>query len=187
MAMNDFHEKTVEDIMFENKHIIHERGFENFYEHTIRQFILPSGKIIDLFTYEIKNKILHFKIIELKRDSITEGSIFQIGRYILELIELTRGLFEKIEYKLIIVGSTINEPAIIILDLGIKIDFYIYKYEYDGINFKKLSAGMYPYFDVETTPSYAAVDFVKELRKPYGTMESLPDTSEIYDQGGQEL
>ncbi len=40
---NDFLEKTLEEIIFENWAVIPERGFTELLEFTERQFRLPSG------------------------------------------------------------------------------------------------------------------------------------------------
>lgn len=56
MIMNDFFEKTLEDIIIQNKDECIKRGFPSFYEITGRQCLLPSGSIVDIFSLEIPSE-----------------------------------------------------------------------------------------------------------------------------------
>lgn len=77
---NDFLEKTPEDIVFENRAVIHTKGLCKFRGTSFRQVILPSGKKMDIISYDIRNgrdlnlrlfrvmnEILDRKIEELKQ------------------------------------------------------------------------------------------------------------------------
>src|SRR5579871_3922858 len=104
--MNDFLEKTLEDIIYDHKEIIHERGFSKFYKNTERQFRLPNGQIIDLFTFEIMDDILYFKIIELKRLELNLSSIWQIYSYFQFIWEQCVNRYKDVKYELILAGRT---------------------------------------------------------------------------------
>jgi hypothetical protein len=50
----DFFEETLESIIYEEKEECVKRGFPALYKHTVRQYILPSGRKIDLLTFEFE-------------------------------------------------------------------------------------------------------------------------------------
>lgn len=45
-------EKPIEDLIFQNKDIIHNFGFISFLGQSFRQYELPSGKKIDIVTHD---------------------------------------------------------------------------------------------------------------------------------------
>lgn len=69
MAVN-FLETDIEQIIFDNRNDLHNRGFIKFLKNTNRQHRLPSGKIIDLITFQVDDDAIRFKVIELKRGEI---------------------------------------------------------------------------------------------------------------------
>jgi len=135
--LNDFFEKTVEDIIFENKDIIHTRGFMKLKEHSFRQVYLPSGKKIDILGLEINNGNLFCDIYELKKKVINADAICQAYNYYTELKCITRGYFASFDAQIIMVGKT-YEPVSVIDALPVKIKVYSYDYKMDGIRFKEL-------------------------------------------------
>ena len=134
---NDFLEKTLEEIIFENWAVIPERGFTELLEFTERQFRLPSGGVIDLLTWNIKGDVLYITIIELKKDAISAAAFFQLLNYYCELMSLTMGSFSEVRPKIVLVGNSIPVDIGNIMMITGNLELYSYKYNYDGIHFKK--------------------------------------------------
>ena len=59
---NDFLEKTLEDIVYENRYVMHEMGLSRFKSHAYRQVILPSGRKIDILGFEIKDGQITYRL-----------------------------------------------------------------------------------------------------------------------------
>lgn len=133
--MPDFSEKSLETMMFENRKEIHERGFDRFYENVIRQFRLPNGGIIDLFTFEIENNELKFRIIELKKGCIDSAAYWQIFGYFIEVASKTEHDFEKVTYELVLVGESLTEEIETMVMVGTDLAIYTYSFGYDGLVF----------------------------------------------------
>lgn len=146
--MSNFLEKTLEDIIYENRDIIQNRGFPKLLRHTKRQLKLPSGFIIDLFSFQIDTNVLHFKIIELKRDTITMDSIAQIGRYYDEISWLTSA-YPFVNYDLILVGKEIDNAALAAWRISQRLFLYTYKYDYNGIKFDQRTESLFDKFPSE--------------------------------------
>lgn len=138
----DFTEKTLEDIIIENKDKISERGFPAFYQNVVRQFKLPSGKIIDILSFMIVEDILMVKIFELKRDEIKIDGLCQISDYAYEFFCFTFPHFSNVQIDKFIVGSDASKEVISINDLQIGIELYLYKYTINGLFFKKFESIM---------------------------------------------
>lgn len=160
--VNDFLEKTLEEIIFEHKDIIHEKGFIKFYEKTFRQFYLPSGRKIDIFSFQIKEDILYFKIVELKRECLTIESMIQISDYFYELMYMSVPIFKEVKYELVLVGRSLDEKLMFIPDLGLGIDLFTYQYKIDGIYFHKVDKGIDYLISKE---DWAKTDFWDKLTK----------------------
>lgn len=135
--MGDISEKNLETMIFKNRHTIHERGFIKFYANTERQFRLPNGLIIDIFTYEVIDDVLFFKIIELKVTAMTPDAIFQLIRYFSFLHVYTQDQFKNVKWELILVGCDHTEHSLDIMGLGIKISFYEFEFGFNGLFFKR--------------------------------------------------
>ena len=131
---NDFLEKTLEDIIYNNRTVIHTRGFGIVKENAFRQVILPSGKRIDILGFEISDGCFSCDIYELKRDTINADAICQAFNYYTELKCVTDGHFSNFKAKIIMVGRK-YEPVSIIDSLPVKIEVYTYEYHMDGIKF----------------------------------------------------
>lgn len=134
--MKDFLEQTLEDIIFSNRNIIHEKGLSRLYQNSIRQFVLPSGKKIDIFSFEIKDCVIEFSVIELKKDKGDLQTIVQAIEYYGELCEIMNSNFSIHVGKIIVVGSDIKQNPLPFL-LNIPVEIYSYEYLIGGIAFKR--------------------------------------------------
>lgn len=136
--LNDFLEKTLEDIIYNNRDVIHSRGLSKIKSNAYRQVILPSGKKIDILGFEIKSGVLCCDIYELKREVINADAICQAFNYYTELKFITKNFFSNIDAKIIMVGRK-YEPVSIINALPVPIDVFTYEYYMDGIVFNEVS------------------------------------------------
>lgn len=138
--MENFIEKTIEEIIFENRDRIHEKGLENvFYKNAERQFYLPSGKEIDILTWEVEGDEIKVSIIELKKDAINEAAYWQIFGYYDELIGICFTNFKKFHFTLVLIGSSVCLNVNLACGLTNKVNVYKYSYNFDGIRFEKLN------------------------------------------------
>lgn len=137
MVMNDFFEKNLEDIVFDKRDTVHEKGFPKFYKHAQRQFSLPSGKRIDIFTWEVVGGKLFARIIEFKRTAITEDTLWQGIHYHDLLITITAGCFIDYDIDIILIGTDMyySSNVMFAASLSDKIRLFEYQYSYDGIKF----------------------------------------------------
>lgn len=133
---SDFLEKTLEDIIYENRKVIHLRGLPKLRTNAYRQFILPSGKKIDILAFEIFEGTLRCDIYELKKDIINSDAICQAFGYYQEIKCLTKPFFRRIEARILMIGRK-YEPVSVLDSLPIPIDVYTYQYLMDGISFIK--------------------------------------------------
>ena len=131
-------ERNLEDIIYENRTTVHERGFHKMKQKAFRQVILPSGKKIDIFGFEITDGCLVCDIYELKRDIINADAVCQAFGYFKEIEHITKPYFRSISAKIIMVGKK-YEPVSILDSLPIPIDVYTYIYKIDGIIFTKIT------------------------------------------------
>jgi len=136
--MNDFFEKTLEDIVFEKRDTIHERGLDIFYKNSIRQFYL-LGKRIDILTWEINDDILYARIIEFKREALKEYALFQAAEYYADFMSTIFGRFKNYHIEVILIGSKGNKNIQHITTLTDLIKVYTYSYGFDGIKFEEIS------------------------------------------------
>lgn len=134
--MEGFLEKTLEDIIFQNKEKIQEKGFCSFYKNTVRRFPL-NCKFIDIFSWEIDGDELRFKIIELKKDNISVSSLLQISGYYCDLMHAISGHFKSVNSELVLVGSNYDNDMLGVSMLTNSIRYFIYSYGIDGIKFKE--------------------------------------------------
>jgi hypothetical protein len=91
---------------------------------------------MDLFTYEVVDDILYFKIIELKIGPIDADAIFQIIRYFTFMHMYTQDQFKDVKWELILVGSDHTTYSLDISGIGVKISFYEFSFGFDGLFFK---------------------------------------------------
>lgn len=131
----DFLEQTLEDIIYDNRDIIHEKGFLPLLKTVCRQFQLPSGKKIDILSYDYSEKELSVYVIELKKDKAAQDALFQAYGYLNEFlccIDMSN-LFA-IYAKVVLVGYKTKELPICNF-LSLPVELYTYKYGIHGIEF----------------------------------------------------
>lgn len=131
---SDFLEKTVEDIVFENRDKVYSRGLCPFKKYAFRQVILPSGRRIDILGFEIMDGRLYIDVYELKRDVINIEAVGQAYNYIDEINQLIKGSFKSVEPSIIMVGRRYS-PIPLLDNMKTPISVYTYDYDFDGIKF----------------------------------------------------
>lgn len=169
--MPDFSEKSLEIMIFENRHAIRDRGFDKFYKHTERQFKLPNGGIIDLFTYEIEGDHIKFRIIELKKGKLNLAAFDQILSYFIEVWAILDRSFKKVTYECVLVGEEVDDFIEGLLMFGTDMNIFTYSFGYDGLFFKNKKE--YPLFSEVTWREFKENDsyllssmaFINKLNK----------------------
>ena len=133
---NDFLEKTLEDLIFENRAKIHENGLPKFKHRSYRQFYLPSGRKIDIISFEFISGTLFVNLYELKKECIDTSSICQAYNYMHEFKGLLKGLYNECHVKIVLVGKK-YDPISILDGLQADIEVYTYDYRLNGLQFYK--------------------------------------------------
>lgn len=142
---SDFLERTLEDIVFDNRDKIHMKGLKRLKSKSFRQVILPSGKKLDILSYDISNSgHLSFDIYELKRDYINIEAVCQAYNYYNEIGQLIDGHFKSWDASIVMVGKRYDNISIL-AGMKIPISVYTYEYGYDGITFKDADVQSSPY------------------------------------------
>jgi len=136
MIMNDFFEKTLEEIVFDRRNTIHERGLDIFYKNAERQVYL-DGKKIDILTWEIANDVIYARIIEFKREKVGEAALFQGLHYYSDFICATMGSFKDYHVEVILIGTEISANVRTAMYVSNVIKAYEYSYGFDGVYFKE--------------------------------------------------
>lgn len=137
MMQDNFFEKTLEELIFNNINKATERGLPFFYPNNIRQFRLPSGTIIDVISFEFSENHLNIKIFELKRDKITAESIFQVLGYENEIFTLCFPHFPDINIENILIGKDMDANVFLVNNGQFNLEVYLYKYTFDGVFFNQ--------------------------------------------------
>lgn len=132
----DFLEKTVEDIVFENKEVIHNYGLPKFKKTVFRQFVLPSGKKLDIVAFDLTEGHLSLDIYELKRHEINTDAICQAYNYFIQVTQLTAGKFKSVDIHIIMVGRW-YDPFLLFEKMELPFSVYTYDYKLNGMRFKK--------------------------------------------------
>jgi len=136
--MNNFLEKTLEDIIMSNLGKMPSKGLDIFYKNTVNQISFNTC-IADIFTWEEVDDVLYCRIIELKKDCVDESAFWQILNYKFDLfcfISKNYKNIKDIKIELILIGSSFNDNIDLVSSYtGLR----LYKYEYgvDGIIFNK--------------------------------------------------
>lgn len=135
-----FFEKDLEDMMFENRLTLKDRGFAEFYPNVARQVRLPLGGIIDILTWDIVGDLLKVRVIELKKNSIDIAAFTQVSQYA-GIFFAHSIMFEKLEIEIVLVGLY---PDGDLLDIITAIDYpniklYTYSFDYNGLKFEKFT------------------------------------------------
>lgn len=137
-------EKPLEDIIFENKDKIHKYGFIYFSSKAFRQYLLPSGKKIDIVTWERLDDEVYLDIIEIKKDSISgRNGIVQAYEYAAELTDIlfSESGVNTIYLKIILVGYDYTDLSVTKF-LSFLPDIYTYiTCPLDGTKFTQVSEG----------------------------------------------
>jgi len=133
---SDFLEKTLEDIIFENRASIHNHGLPRFRKTVFRQFILPSGKKLDIFSYDLNDGHIVIDIYELKRYDINTDAICQAYNYFMEVTQFIAGKFKSIDIHIIMIGRYYT-PVIIFEKINLPFSVYTYDYQLSGMSFQK--------------------------------------------------
>ncbi len=132
----DFLEKTVEDIVFENKEVIHNYGLPKFRKTVFRQFVLPSGKKLDIVAFDLIDGHLILDIYELKRHEINTDAICQAYNYFIQVTQLTAGKFKSVDIHIIMVGRW-YDPFMLFEKMELPFSVYTYDYKLTGMTFRK--------------------------------------------------
>lgn len=140
---NDFYEQTVEDIIFDNRTIIHRYGLPVFKKTTFRQFYLPSGKKIDIISYDLTDGHIKIDVYELKRLTINADAICQAYNYFIELTSVTAGKFKSVDIHIIMVGRA-YEPMLLFEKMNLPFSVYTYDYRLTGMIFSKHQERLHP-------------------------------------------
>ncbi len=161
-------EHDLEQLIYDQRFTIHERGFPRFYANTKRQFRLPNGKVIDIFTWEVVDDCLRYKIIELKKDWLTGRSLAQLANYYVWIKTFLTGNFRKIEPELILVGYSSDANLLDLVEMGIKVSTYHYNWNEDGLTFQKWKqVKEYRMADLHIDHIIQGRDLSEKLRKGY--------------------
>lgn len=135
--MNDFTEKTLEEIIFENRDKVSERGFPFFLKNSIRQFILPSGLKVDLFSFEINEDSICCRVFELKKENLDTDSLCQLLRYCTEIYSLLIPHFTNISIDKFLIGKKVCDDLSLLHLHLVDVELYTYTYNFDGVFFHK--------------------------------------------------
>lgn len=151
----NFLEKNLEDIIYEaDNNALNDRGL-NIYGKKIRQTKIGNYGVSDLITYKrIKNQFgglfLSIQLFELKKDAINMNTFNQACRYARGIQRFLTGKNIEFNIDVVLVGNQIdmsdsmcyltnlipcNSPEMP-SDAISSIQFYTYKYDFDGITFK---------------------------------------------------
>lgn len=133
---SDFLEKTLEDIIFENRNTIHGHGLPKFKKTIFRQFVLPSGKKLDIFSYDLIDGHIVIDIYELKRASINTDAVCQAYNYFMEVTQFTAGRFKSVDIHIIMIGRY-YDPVMVFEKMNLPFSVYTYDYQLNGMTFLK--------------------------------------------------
>lgn len=136
---SDFLEQTLEDIIFENRYIIHTKGLNPFKRTSFRQVILPSGKKLDILTYDITEGHISIDLYELKKECINLDAILQAYNYFTEVSTCICGNFKTFDIHIIMIGRRYDPPPLL-EKMKLPISVFVYDYELNGISFTKMQS-----------------------------------------------
>lgn len=136
---SDFLEKTLEDIIFENRGMIHTRGLDAFKLTAFRQVVLPSGKKMDIIAYKIVGGHISIDLYELKKDTINLDAICQAYNYFAEMSVHLCGSFKTYDIHIIMIGRR-YEPIPLFDKMKLPVSVFVYDYGLNGISFTKMQS-----------------------------------------------
>lgn len=180
---NDFYEKTVEDLIFDNRANIHLHGLPKFRNTSFRQFVLPSGKKMDIISYDIIEGNLIVDIYELKRLSIDTDAVCQAYNYYTELLSITSSRFRSVEIQIIMIGRTFA-PIPIFEKMNLPFSVYTYDYKFTGVSFQKHQTKLQPH-NTDDNFCFGLWAFGSGLHFPDGQPNTIYIGSEYFDYKNQ--
>lgn len=137
-------ERPIEDVIFENKDIIHEKGFIVFNSIAHRQFELPSQKKIDIVTWEVLDDEMKLAIIEIKKDEVSgKSGVLQAYEYAAELTDIffKETIIKTIYLNVILVGYELKDLSVLKF-LTFQPDIYLYDFNtLSGFKFNQQTEG----------------------------------------------
>lgn len=160
----DFLEKTLETIIHESYDECIKRGFPELYANRKRQFNVPDIGFIDIFSFEIRDDILYCKIIELKREKLTDQCFWQLCKYHHSILCLTFRHFKEVKIELILVGNDLDSKIFHLADLNVDMRFIVYSYSATGITFSELNKGLGDYYSSDDPQSSVPLEFSNRLK-----------------------
>jgi len=136
--MNNFLEKTLEQIIMSNLDKMPSKGLDIFYKNTVNQIAFNTN-IADIFTWEEIDDVLYCRIIELKKEHVDLNAFKQIFNYKYDLFIFIHKNYmhiKDIKIELILIGCTFKDDLdLISAYVGLRL--YEYTYGIDGIVFKE--------------------------------------------------
>lgn len=113
--MKKFYEKDLETIIFENRKDVHDFGFIVFGSKAFRQYKLPSGRKIDIVTWDTNLDETEVSIIEIKKNSISgRDGLVQAYEYAAELTDVLfkGGIINTIYLKIVLLGYEVADLSV---------------------------------------------------------------------------
>jgi len=157
------YEAALENMILSNIEFAQLRGFPDVFANTKQQFRLQTGKVCDIFSYEIIGNSFSCKIFELKRGQLGISSLLQVVEYGIDTAKYSVHSFEEVNIELYLVGADINNEILNLFGWGVNVNIITYEYKFDGIHFENLSLpGTFP------TPYW--------VKRPHEMMERPPDS-----------
>jgi hypothetical protein len=137
--MNNFLEKTLENIIMSNIDKMPSKGLDIFYKNTVNQIAFNTC-VADIFTWEEVDDVLYCRIIELKKDCCDESSFWQVLNYKIDLFIFIHNNYmhiKDVKIELVLIGCTFKDNVEFISNYsGLKL--YKYNYGIDGITFEHM-------------------------------------------------
>ena len=140
---------------------------------------MPSGKRIDIFSWEIRDNVFYANVIELKKNTAMRDSFWQGMDYVEELAWHTIESFEDLKIKLIIVGNESYSHLSTAGIYGDNVRVYEYTYEWDGILFSPQEYSIEAlYKDLQNRRLVdPSIDFFKKQGFAEKLKKSIPPTT----------
>lgn len=129
------YESTLEGMIINNIGFVQMRGFPELHSTINRQFLLPTGKVCDIFSYELKDNTFNCKILELKRGELGIAALLQLIEYGELVAKHSVWSFDKVNIELYLIGSEINNELLSLFGWGLNVKLLTYEYKFDGIHF----------------------------------------------------
>jgi hypothetical protein len=134
--MNDFLEKNLEDIIFENLPHLPELGFPRLCEKTYRQFVIPgSSQRIDIISFTDCGDTVKCKIFELKKGELNMDAGVQLASYCIDMRVLLSAKYKNVIIEPYLVGTSYHRHLWFTIACGLSINLVTYSYGIEGIRF----------------------------------------------------